>query len=254
MTNTGSLLSSLPTDQELLVPSYAAITIALALPRDRENPRGLEELCRIINQPKGANSFSDFGKKDNYPHIPLGMGVLPIPEIAAFIRDIVLYTNQGIDEKKYAPLQLTVESIYQKNPGQTNQEYQLLISRTPKLVELHAHFMGILRTRMKEYGSRMDLDSEFFFVDDDERYQFGTKENDEIWEPSTVDEVDQYKSMKPEDYRPHLSLKCRNVHEEAVRPQLELPHSFIADRVIVAYTGNHCSARQIAYEMKLGKK
>ena len=232
-------LNSAPLFSESMIEeecTHVAVNIALALPNN------LDALCRELNTATSANQFSDFGKRDNYPHITLAMGVVAITDVPLLTNDLKTALYETL------PLSLSVEELYRKVSEQIGQEYQLLISRTPEIVTLHEKLMEIAR----RFFRNVSATKEMVFVNDDNFYDRGTFRNDETWEPNTTHWIDGFKLKKAEDYKPHISLKCRNVDEAVV--QRQLPCEFIADRIILAYTGNYCSARQIAYEVALGRR
>ena len=221
-------LNSAPLFSESMIEeecTHVAVTIALALPKN------LDALCRELNTATSANPFSDFGKRDCHPHITLGMGVIDITNIGLL--------TQALNRECYNvhPLALSIEKVYRKVSEQIGQEYQLEISKTPQIVDLHTRSMNILR----EYLAPVGITRDMINVDEDEQ-----------WEPETAYWIDGFKFKKAEDYKPHISLKCRNVDEAVV--QRQLPCEFIADRIILAYVGNYCTARQIAYEVMLGRR
>lgn len=196
-----------------------ALDIALLLPPE------LDTLCRRINSTTGASPFSDFRKTDNHPHITLAMGVFPVAYIEALYAALLPF------QITHHPLPLTVKDLYKKHSEQIGQEYQLQIERIEDICSLQRDVMS----RLRNYFAAETATREMVRVDSDEQ-----------WEPNTTYWIDGFKHKKPEDYTPHISLKCR----EAKLPS-EIDLNFVVDRLAIARVGNYCSCRDILREVIL---
>lgn len=195
---------------------FVALDIALLL--DPE----LDALCRRLNTSPLAEPFSDFRKCDNYPHITLAMGVFREQEIQAISTELQFAAG-------FLPLAMHVNELYRKVSEQIGQEYQLLLRRNQQLTDIHCAIMYQLRPYMVHMPSSPDM----FVVD-----------ADEAWELNTTYWVDGFRYKTPEDYKPHISLKCRNASLE-----VPLPIHGRADKIVIARIGNYCSCRQILREV-----
>jgi hypothetical protein len=201
---------------EPLTSTFVALDIALLL-----SPK-LDELCRRINTAPGAKPFSDFRKQDNYPHITLARGVFREEEIPALSKDIRLYKPHFLGE-------VVITELYPKTSEQIGQEYQLRVKKDEQFDELYRAFIE----RIKPYSTTFPASREMIVVD-----------QDEIWNPATIDWVNEFRNKKPEDYNPHISLKCRHASLD-----VQLPLEGIAERIVIANVGNYCSCRGIRREL-----
>lgn len=191
---------------------FVALNIALLL--DSE----LDALCRRLNAMPSAEPFSDFRKPDNHPHITLAMGVFREEEIPVIDKEVKSIIH-------YVPRIFSITELYRKTSEQIGQEYQLLIEKDKAFDDFHRAFME----RIKPYITTFPASQEMFVVD-----------ADETWEPNTTYWVDGFRHKKEEEYRPHISLKCRHALLDA-----RLPIEGKADGIIIARIGNYCSCRRI---------
>jgi hypothetical protein len=199
--------------------NYIALNIGLLLPST------LEEVCINLNTEADADPFSDFRKDNNNPHITLAMGVFEERNI-----DVVIAAVRTVVEQ-YDPIETTITRMYRKESEQIGQEYQLEIKRTNELVKFHRSVMEAV----KPYFCSIPATKEMFVVDPDE-----------TWEPNTTYWIDGFKEKKPADYKPHISLKCREV-----TTKIAVPIDFIADTIVVARVGNYCSSRNVIEKIEL---
>ena len=195
---------------------FVALDIALLL--DPE----LDALCRRLNSAKGAEPFSDFRKQTNYPHVTLAMGVFREGEIPAILKELVLLRPQ-------LPVRLSVTELYCKVSEQIGQEYQLMIERDSAFNVFYNDF----RERINPYFTSLPASQNMFVVD-----------KDEVWNPNTTQWVDGFKHKRTHDYKPHISLKCRNA-------SLDVPLRIEGRgiQIVIAQIGNYCSCRTILREV-----
>ncbi len=191
---------------------FVALDIALLL--DPE----LDALCRGLNSAKGAEPFSDLRKPDNYPHVTLAMGVFREEEIPAITEELQFAAG-------FLPMRVCVNKLYRKVSEQIGQEYQLFLRREQQLTNIHSAVMD----RLKPYMVCVPSSQNMFVVD-----------RDEVWEPNTTHWVDGFRHKRLEDYRPHISLKCRNSALD-----VPLPIEGRGDRIVIARIGNYCSCRDV---------
>lgn len=201
--------------------NYIALDIALLLPTE------VDRVCRGLNSAPNADPFSDFKKSNNHPHITLAMGVFQAEDVPTLVASL---------EKKlsecYYPLQLQIKELYRKISEQIGQEYQLLIeAKSP----FHGLVGGIWKITGQYYAS-VPATREMFQLD-----------SDELWEPNTAHWVDGFRQKRLDDYKPHISLKCR----EVVLEDGILPLDFTASNVVVARIGNYCTCRDILKKINL---
>jgi hypothetical protein len=199
--------------------NYVALNIGFLLSSE------LEQLCRNLNTSPDADAFSDFGKANNNPHVTLAMGVFEENDI----ENIVSAIRTAIEG--YNPIKTTATNLYRKESEQIGQEYQLQIQKTDEIATLYKCVMDAVR----QYISSVPATRNMFSVDEDE-----------TWEPNTTHWVDGFKRKKPEDYNPHISLKCRSVPEEPV-----LPIACTVDTIVIAKMGNYCSSRDVLGQIPL---
>jgi hypothetical protein len=195
---------------------FVALDIALLL--DPE----LDALCRRLNSAKGAEPFSDFRKQTNYPHVTLAMGVFREGEIPAILKELVLLRPQ-------LPVRLSVTELYCKVSEQIGQEYQLMIERDSAFNVFYNDF----RERINPYFTSLPASQNMFVVD-----------KDEVWNPNTTQWVDGFKHKRPHDYKPHISLKCRNASLD-----VPLPIEGRGIQIVIAQIGNYCSCRTLLREV-----
>jgi len=190
-----------------------AVDIALLLPKT------IDQICIDINKKEHADAFSDLSKSDNHPHITLAMGVID----EKHIENVNSKLNEII--KRFSKLNLEIISLNYETTPENKKSYGFEIGLTNKLKELHATIMQELLP-MFSY----DVKNKMFFLDSDETFNEVSK----FW-------VENYgkKHSDPENYHPHISLKCR----KAEYPNL--PIKFIASKLVLCHLGNYCTCRTI---------
>ena len=149
---------------------YVALSIALRLSPE------VEALCRRLNTADASDPLSNFRKPNNYPHITLAMGVFPYHKLG----EVSLAASYATIED--CPVELEILELYSKESAQIGKEYQLRISKTPAIVDLHTRIMQAILP----YRAAVPASQEMFHVDPDE-----------VWEPNTTHWVDGFKDKTP---------------------------------------------------------
>jgi hypothetical protein len=197
-----------------------AIDIAI-LPPDH-----ITDLCIDIGKDCKQDITVPLNKQDNLPHITLVMGVMDEDDL-----NRITNKSQTILDK-FKPLHL---SLVELNSVQTNLDklsYGFKVDRTQELVKLHQ----VIMDEFLDYLSKEKSNQEMFYIKDGEEFSNISMR----W----VDTL--YRDKKPDDYFPHISLKCQSPMYN------NLPVNFIADRIAVCQLGDHCTCRKILWESKLG--
>ncbi len=199
---------------------YRALNFALQLPDD------ISELCVRANRDPSADSFCDLEYANNDPHINLAMGIFrvtDIPRIAGMLEDVL---------KKHHPLHLSIERVYLNHSSVTG--HQLVVSKTPEIVELYRDVKDALCYERP----RVIAEEKAFYVD-----------GIEDWEPKTVKwmKISAYK--RPENYKPNISLRCRNARVDAT-----FPIDFVVDTFGIAQLGNYGTYRSVQRLISLKKQ
>ena len=190
-----------------------AIDIALLL------PEAINKICVDINQKEHSEYFSDLSKSDNYPHITLAMSVIDEEDI-----EIVNEKLKKIVEQ-FSKLNLEIIKIYHQITPENKVSYGFEIKSTDELKKLHGEIMKELWP-MFSY----DVKNDIFFLDPDEEFSEVSK----VW-------VENYgkNHSDPENYQPHISLKCRKAE------YYNFPVRFVASKVVLCKLGNYCTCRTI---------
>src|SRR3989338_497321 len=150
---------------------YVALSIALRLSPE------VEALCRRLNTADASDPFSNFRKPDNYPHITLAMGVFPYHKLG----EVGLAVSNVTTED--CPLELEILELYSKESAQIGKEYQLRVSKTSAIVDLHTRIMGTIAP----FRASVPASQEMFHVD-----------HNEVWEPNSTHWIDGFKDKTPE--------------------------------------------------------
>lgn len=190
-----------------------AIDIGLLL------PEAINKLCININQKEHSEDFSNLSKSDNHPHITLAMGVIDeedIEKINLKLKEVV---------KQIPKLNLEISKIYHQITPENKISYGFEIIMTDEIKKLHGKIMKELLPIFL-----YDVNKEMFFLDSDEEFAEVSK----VW-------VENYgkNHSDPENYHPHISLKCRKVEYH------NFPVKFIASKVALCHQGNYCTCRTI---------
>ena len=190
-----------------------AIDIALLL------PEAINKICIDINQKEHSESFSDLTKLDNHPHITLAMGVIDekdIEKVNSKLKEIV---------EQFSKLNLQISKIYHQITPENKLSYGFEIKLTDEIKKLHGKIMEELLP-MFSY----DVIEEMFFLDSDENFAEVSKSWVENYGKNHSD---------PENYHPHISLKCRKAEYH------NFPVKFFASKVALCHQGNYCTCRTI---------
>jgi hypothetical protein len=196
-----------------------AIDIALLLSQRINN------ICLKINRSAGAEAFSDLSKENNYPHITLAMGAMDEGDLAA-IENKVKKISQ-----KFRALDLEIIHLGNETTPENKKSSHLTIKPNKKLRELH----GMIMSELLPIFS-YEIKKEMFFIDADENFKKVSK----YW-------VENYgkKHANPQNYHPHISLKCRNAKYN------NLPLKFTASKLAICQLGNYCTCRKIIKSINL---
>lgn len=199
-----------------------AVDIALLLPKE------INDICVDINQKKDSDAYSNLSKKNNYPHITLAMGVIDekdLPKIKERLKII---------SEKFRRLDLEIVELHPEITPEKKVSQIFNIKRTKKLVELHETIMNELFSFLSH-----DSNEKCFFVDKDEKFSEVTT----FW-------VNNYhkKYKHPENFSPHISLKCRK--GEFGKPPLK----FTASTLAICHLGNYCTCRTVLGKFELNSK
>lgn len=189
-----------------------AVDVALLLPEE------INKICIDINRKEGAEATSDLSKSNNHPHITLAMGVIDkedIPKVNSKLKEIV----SGFSE-------LNLE-ISHEIKSEKNKSYGFGIKPTDEIKKLHA---AIMKKLIFTYDVTLDM----FYKDSDEVLN----EISRYW-------VESYRTKDPENYQPHISLKCKNAEYS------KLPIKFTTSKIVLCHLGNHCTCREILGEFEL---
>ena len=190
-----------------------AIDIALLL------PEAINKICIDINQKEHSEKFSDLSKSDNHPHITLAMGVIDeedIEKVNNKLKEIV---------KQFSELNLKISNIYHQLTPEKKISCGFEIKITDEIKKLHGKIIKELLP-MFSYDVKKDM----FFLDSDENLSEVSK----VW-------VENYGKnySDPENYHPHISLKCRKAEYH------NFPVKFIASEIALCHLGNYCTCRTI---------
>ena len=197
-----------------------AVDVALLLPDE------LNKVCVDINRRPEAEAFSDLSKENNHPHITLAMGVVnekDIIKVDAKLKKIV---------RGFSPLTLQITDIFDETTPEKKKSCCFTVAMTDGLKRLHARVMKTLFP-VFSYDAGLDM----FYRDPDETLHEVSK----YW-------VENYgkKHQDPDNYHPHISLKCRRGNYE------QLPIKFVADKMVLCHLGNYCTCRAILGSFNLG--
>jgi len=196
-----------------------AIDVALLLSEK------INKICVSLNKTEGAGAFSDFSKSNNHQHITLAMGVIDekdLPKIEAKLKRI---------SNNFPTLKLKVKGIHSEINPENSKSCSFLVERTEKLKKLHAEIMKTILPFLSH-----TVEKKMFFLDSDEKFGKVSK----YW-------VKNYwkKHSNPENYKPHISLKCRKAN------YLKFPITFSTSRLAVCQLGNYCACRKIFFQFNL---
>jgi len=190
-----------------------AIDIALLL------PEAINKICVDINQKEHFEKFSDLSKSDNHPHITLAMGVInenDIKKVNTKLQKII---------KQFLKLNLEIIKMVYETTPENKLSYGFEIKLTDEIKKLHGKIMKELLP-MFTYNVTSDM----FFLDSDEKFNEVSK----VW-------IENYgkKHSDPNNYHPHISLKCRKAE------YYNFPVKFITSKVVLCHLGNYCTCRTI---------
>jgi hypothetical protein len=196
-----------------------AVDIALLL------PEAINKICIDINQKEHAEAFSDLSKSNNHPHITLAMGVIDEKDIGKI--------NSKLNEiiKQFSKLNLRILRLNYEITPEKKKSYNFEIKLSDKLKKLHA---TIIRELLPVFS--YDVNNKMFFLDFDETFNEVSK----FW-VKTYGRI----HSNPENYRPHISLKCRNGECP------KFPKEFVASKVVLCHLGNYCTCRTVLGSYKL---
>ena len=190
-----------------------AIDIALLL------PEAINKICVDINQKEHSEKFSDLSKSDNHPHITLAMSVIDeedIEKVNSKLKEIV---------EQFSKLNLEIINIYYQITPENKISYGFEIKMTDEIKKLHGKIMKELLP-MFSYN----VTNNMFFLDSDEKFSDVSKVGVENYGKNHSD---------PENYHPHISLKCRKAEYH------NFPVKFIASKVVLCHLGNYGTCRTI---------
>jgi len=196
-----------------------AVDVALLLPEE------INKICININQKDNSDYYSDLSKKNNHFHITLAMGVIDEEDIEK------VNSMLGEISRKFSKINLRILRISYKLNNEGKKSYVFEIQLTDELKKLHAMVMKeLLPIFSYEVGEEM------FFLDSDENFTKISK--------SWVEDYGK-NHTGPENYHPHISLKCRRARYD------KTPINFIASDIALCHLGNHCTCREILGSFKL---
>lgn len=205
--------------------SKLAIDIALIPPEE------ILDICVAINQKPGAGTLSSLNKIDNLPHITLAMAVVErnqLPEVGKRVKRLIT----GVSPLKLAITELRKQVL----PNGKDHCYCVVkpVGAIPesRLRGLHTAIME----QIMPLSRNEEVTLEMFYQDP----------NDPVQEVSSY-WVRRYKEAHsdPEDFNPHISLKCQRAEFKT------LPVQFTASRLAICHLGNYCTCRQVFNEFKL---
>ena len=179
-------------------------------------PNNIMDLAIELNRKFG--SLSKLNKENNFPHITIAMGVIDDSEI-----DLV---NQKINEisRKFGTLDLEILAVSASVKSNGKKSWAFDIKFSDKLKELH---IALMKELLPIFTYEVDVK---MFNQDDEVDPIST-----FW-------VENYAKhhKNPNNYNPHLSLKC---NKDVVFN--EVPIKFKSARLALCHLGDHCTCRRI---------
>ena len=178
-------------------------------------PENIMDVCIELN--RKFNPTSNLNKIDNFPHITLAMGVInkeDIPKVNEKLQEIV---------SKFKTLDLELEEIYHTIKPDGNKSFAFAISKTDELIKLHAIIMKELLP-IFTYEVTTDMFDQTDPID-----------------PISIRWVENYGKHheNPENYVPHLTIKCK----KNVETDLKFPIKFTASKFGLFHLGDHCTCR-----------